>query len=239
MNLGLESDINNPNFAGAITNPDSLLNIEFYMFEPLDQHKSQQAGRRVFQTLHIPDGPEQVNPANGLKYQPMKDTGEKLRIPYIRIMKPGDNTSILEIPVREDHKRRWPEDWLYFASHEGLIDSGANVPGWKIEEWPHINHDQEAMRNLKYLRFHTVEQIAGASDAQIQRLGMGAHGLREAAKQSLQERVKVGISDELRQKDSKIAQLEGALGSLSQQMEEMKRMLMAQSGQAQQKEKRG
>jgi len=34
--------------------------------------------------------------------------------PFIRINIPGDKTSVVEQPVREDHKRRFPRQWLYF-----------------------------------------------------------------------------------------------------------------------------
>jgi len=227
MSQLLASDLNNTEFTGSVSNPDKLLHVEFYMFEPLDQQKSREQGRRVYQTKHIHDGPEKEDPRTGLKYQPVKDTGERVRIPYIRIMKPGDNTSILELPVREDHQRRWPEEWLYFASNEGLIDNGSQVPGWKIEEWTYLNGDMESIRNLKYLRFHTVEQIAGASDGQIQKLGIGGMGLREAAKKSLQERVKHGISQELAAKDAEITALKAADAEKEERLKRLEAALLA------------
>ena len=110
--LGLESDVGNPNFTGAV-NPDSLLHVEFYWHTPLDRNKTDE---------HF------------------EATGKLQRIygtkrPYVRIQKPGDPRSILEVEVREDHKRRFPEKWLYFQIQEGMIDAGQNQPGWKVEEW--------------------------------------------------------------------------------------------------------
>lgn len=209
----LASDVNNPDFVGAV-DPDKGLFVQFYMHEPLDQHKSQLAGKRVFLTKHVKDGPEQVNPANGLKFQPMRDTGEALRVPYVRIMKPGDNTTIIETEVREDHKRRWPNEWLFFQSQEGLVNEGDHLIGWKVDEWEHVKDDPETVRNLKHLRFYTVEQIASASDAQVQRLGMGGAGLREAAKQALRAKLGGEISKDLAAKDAEIAEMKERMAKL-------------------------
>lgn len=235
MNLGIATDVDNSNFAGSTKDPYAALWVEFYMNDQIiDQHKSQEQGKRVYKTVHIPDGePEMVQiGANRFPVQRYKDTGERLKLPYVRIMVPGRNETLIDEPVREDHKAKWPDKWLYFASNEGLIDSGANIPGWKIEEWVHVNGDKETVRNLQYQRFYTVEQIAGASDMQIQRLGMGAAGLREAARRALQEKVKVGIADELALKDQKIAEQGRQLAGLSEQLEELKRIVMAQAGQS-------
>ena len=151
----LASDLNNREFVNP-TNPDELLHVEFYMHAPLDPNKSAAARKQVFAES----------------------------VPFVRIMRPGDNTSIIETPVRDDHKARWPQRWLAFQMREGMIEGAIDVPGWKIEEWPVINEGQ--VHELKYLRFSTVEQIAGASDLALQNVGlvggMAAFALREKAK---------------------------------------------------------
>ena len=188
MNM-LASDLNNPEFANPI-DPDALLHVDFYWCEPVDGWESNVQQKRV--TL-----PKQ---------------------PFVRIMKPGDQTSILEVPVREDHKRRWPHKWLYFQMQEGLIDDGAQIPGWKIEEWDEIKDNAELVRGLKFMRFHTVEQIAGASDAQIQNIGLGAYGLREKAKAALRQHMSAGIKEEIAARDKTIAEQGEALRRLQEQM---------------------
>jgi hypothetical protein len=173
------SDLNNPAFVGPI-NPDTMLHVEFYWHEPEDVHKSEAAGKIV----RLP------------------------RQPYIRIQNPGDKTSIVESPVFERHKARWPDKWLYWQIKEGLIEGAAEVPGWKVEEWTHLQPEQG--RELKYLRFSVVEQIAGASDEQIQKLGMGGLGLREAAKQALRARMGAEMREEMNKKDAEISALKEA-----------------------------
>lgn len=218
----LASDLDNPAFAGAM-NPDSALHVEFFIGPVIEELKSRQAGKRIYRTRHVADGPElrvQIG-AQSHTYQPMKDTGEVLQIPQIRIQRPGDNTSIIEREVIESDKARWPNQWLYFAQANGLVEGVAEIPGWRIEDWPHVNGDAETVRNLKYQRFMTVEQIAGASDAQVQRLGMGGAGLRKAAQEAVRSRVSEGINKELAAKDKLIAEQGDAIKALQKQMQEL------------------
>ena len=178
MDMGIASDLSNRNFSGAV-NPDSILSVEFYWHEAEDVHKSEAAGRIV----KLP------------------------KAPYVRISNPGDKTSVIETPVREEHKRRWPERWMYWQMKEGLVDN-ADVPGWRLEEWTHLNSEQ--VRDLKYLRFSVVEQVAGASDEQVQKIGMGGLGLREAARQALRSRMGAEVKEEMQKKDAEIAALRAA-----------------------------
>jgi hypothetical protein len=172
----LASDLNNPEFSNPV-NPDDLMHIEFYWYEPIDSKASREAGKVI----------------------------RSKRTPYVRIMRPGDKTSIIETPVREDHKGRWPQKWLYFQMQEGLVDVGKDIPGWNIDTWDELNDEQK--KGLKYLNFHVVEQIAGASDAQVQNIGMGGLGLREKARHALKSKMDAGIRAEIASKDSEIAEL--------------------------------
>lgn len=204
--MGFESDVSNPHFAGA-QNPDDLLFVEFYMHEPEDWNKSMEQGKMV-------KGPS---------------------IPYIRIQKPGDKTSIIETPVREDHKQRWTQKWLYFQMKAGLISGDTSIPGWKLEEWEFLKEDQ--IRELKFMRFTVVEQIAGASDDQCQRLGMGGMSLREAAKRALKDRMGKEVKDAIEKKDKEMADMryqaerekaakDAELAELTERLARMEALLM-------------
>jgi hypothetical protein len=181
----LASDVNNPEFANP-QDPDALLHVEFYWHEPISKWQSEVQGKEV--------------------------RGKK--IPFVRIMKPGDQTSILETAVRDDHKARWPKKWMAWQMREGLIEGSTDVPGWKIEEWPAISKDDSKVQELKYLRFSTVEQLAGASDAQIQRLGIGGIGLREQARAAIKERNRSEYKAEMDAKDKQIADMVERLAKL-------------------------
>ena len=197
MSTMMASDLNNPEFVGA-TNPDAMLHVEIYWHEPIDKWASevasQKAGKRV-----IVKGPKQE---------------------FIRIMRPGDKDNILEVPLREDHKQRFPQHYMYWQIAEGLIDGGKDVPGWKLEEWPELDDKQELLRELKFARFWTVEQIAGAQDHQVQKLGIGGLGLREQARIALKERMRREFAADNAQKDKIIAEQGNAIAALQKQMNE-------------------
>lgn len=180
----LASDLNNPDFVNPM-NPDALLHVEFFWREPVDKWKSEQAGKEV-------RGP---------------------RIPFIRIMRPGDNTSIHETPVRDDHKARFPRLWLAWQMKEKMIE-GANddVPGWKLEEWDVLNDSQR--HELAFFRFRTVEQLAGASDGQLQKMGMGGITLRERARAAIKERNKSEFDAEMKAKDAELAKMQERVAKL-------------------------
>jgi len=192
----LATDMNNPEFTGAVPNPDALLHVEFYMHKPLNKWatdvKSQQEGRivRVY-------GEEQ---------------------PFVRIMRPGDQTSIIETPVRETHKARWPEQWLYFQMREGLVDQDKDIPGWKLEEWPYLTDKQDLLREFKFSRYATVEQVAGASDAQVQRMGLGGLGLREQARADLRKKLSADLNEAIASKDKEVAEMKAMLKAQAEQI---------------------
>ena len=194
----LASDLANPEFVGS-KNPDDALFVEFYMHEGLDKNKTLEKGKRI-----------KLDPS-----------------PYVRIQVPGDKTSVIETPAREDHKRRWPQKWLYFQMQEGMVTGDQDLPGWKLEEWDHL--DAEQVRELKYNRFTIVEQIAGASDAQIQKLGMGGVALREAAKRALRDKMGAEVREEIERKDKEIAELKIADQENKARLAKLEAMMLAQA----------
>ena len=191
----LASDVANPEYVGA-RNPDDALFVEFYMHEGIDKNKTAEKKKRV-----------KLDPA-----------------PYVRIQVPGDKTSVIETPVREDHKRRWPQKWLYFQMQEGMVGE-QDLPGWRLEEWDYL--DSEQVRELKYNRFSIVEQIAGASDAQIQKLGMGGVALREAAKRALRDKMGAEVREEIERKDKEIAELKVADQENQARLAKLEAMMVA------------
>jgi hypothetical protein len=202
MQNTIASDLNNPDFVGA-QDPDATMHVEFFWHEPIDKWgsevASQEQQRRVVRKL-----PKQV---------------------FVRIMRPGDQLSILEVPLREEHKYRWPKQWSYFELSEGLRDDGANIPGFKLDEWDELKEQPELLRDLKYMRFYTVEQIAGASDGQIQKMGIGGPGLREKAKAALRSKLSAQINEQIAAKDAEVAAVKKQNEELAAQMREMQESL--------------
>lgn len=192
----LATDVNNSEFTGAVSNPDALLHVEFYMHKPLDKWSTEVESEKQGRLVRV-YGPEQ---------------------PFVRIMRPGDQTSIIETPVREQHKQRWPEQWLYFQMREGLIDQDQNIPGWRIDDWPYLADKPDLLRDFKFSRFATVEQVAGASDAQVQKMGLGGLGLREQARADLRKKLAADLNEAIASKDKEVAEMKEMLRLQAEQI---------------------
>ena len=140
--------------------------------------------------------------------------GEK----FVRIMVPGDKTNIIETPVREHHKERFPRQWLYYQmqNNENIV-IGMPLLEWHKERPDEISEVQFA--ELQIFKFQTVEQVATASDSQIQRIGMGGVALRERAKAFLARKGLSKHDDELTKTRMELDSLKEQLSIL---MEERK-----------------
>lgn len=193
------SDLNNPEFAGA-TNPDARLVAQFYSKPVKMNFESQKQGRPIFADVD-----------------------------YVRIFVPGDATSIMDAPVREDHKARFPVQWAHYQNKHG---GDAKEIGTPLAQWPRITPAQA--EELRALKFYTVESVANASDANIQRIGMIAgmspYKFREHAQRFLQ----VAEGDSVAQAaEARVKALEEENAKLREemkaQMEEVRAMMSAQT----------
>lgn len=130
--------------------------------------------------------------------------------PFVKIMTPGDMNNIIDQPVREDHKRRFPRQWLYFQ----MQNAGDVVPGTPLTQWH--QEDPEGftlgqLEEMQVLRFQVVEQVATASDSQLQRVGMGAFGLREKAIAYLKRKATAQSNSEIEGMKAELAALRALL----------------------------
>ena len=88
---------------------------------------------------------------------------------WIKKMTPGDALNIIERPIYEQDKMEFPLHWATFQNTHGSEEMLSGTP---LSEWSLISRSQA--EELKGLKFHTIEQIAEASDLALQRLGMSA-----------------------------------------------------------------
>jgi len=100
---------------------------------------------------------------------------------YVKIMTPSDQLTQIDTIAREDHKARFPRQWMYFQNKQA---GQQQVIGTPVGEWPQLT--ASAAEELRALKFFTVELIANANDSQLQKIGMIAgmspHSLREKAR---------------------------------------------------------
>ena len=62
-----------------------------------------------------------------------KEDGPRKGKAYVRIMAPGDKTNIIEQPARDDHKQRFPRQWLYFQMQQN--EDAAQQIGTPLSQW--------------------------------------------------------------------------------------------------------
>lgn len=169
-----------------VPNADTSLNIEFYTY------RSQNTKRWV-----NPDAAVLEKSRDGMA--------------FIRIVTPSDKDNIIERPVREGDKERWPRHWLNFVREI----SGDDVPGTKLAQWHQEAPDDLTpgqLETLEMLKFSVVEQVAQASDTQIMRIGMGGDALRIRAHAYL--------------KSKNVSASSSEVDALKVELAEMRKMLM-------------
>lgn len=104
---------------------------------------------------------------------------------FVRIMAPGNKENIWDQPVREIDKQNYPRHWLFYQ----MKKTDGQVFGTPLAEWAAAFAEDEALGHqiaeLHLLKFQSVDQVASMTDTQVQKVGMGAAGLRERARSYL------------------------------------------------------
>lgn len=185
----LASDLLNPQFVGA-RNPDELLAVEFYWGQVKD-----------------------------VRGRPALDANDKpLKVPYVRISIPGNDTSMVDTPVRPEHKIRFKRQWDFWQAQEIEHEMPAAV-GWPIDDWDEI--DEQQRRDLKYLRFTIVEQLAQASDSTLQRIGPSGQSLKIRANAALRKRAEEHAKQEAAAREKEMADLRAGMAAMAAKIAEL------------------
>lgn len=129
---------------------------------------------------------------------------------FVRIEVPGDRNTIIDTFVNEDHKRRFPIHWAQYQNDKNDRNE-SEVQGTLLRNWNLLTPAQAS--ELKHFKFYTVEQIASASDDQIQKIGM----LVGMSPYSFRDKAKAYLASA---QDSALAQKQAE--ALNQQSEEIK-----------------
>lgn len=97
-----------------------------------------------------------------------RDAGRPIHenVTYVKIQQPGERLNVVERPVQDNDKRRWPESWQAYMSGKTYVPDGTPV------EMLFPNHPAIA-DNLKGLNIFTVEQLASLGGNAIDNIGMG------------------------------------------------------------------
>lgn len=134
---------------------------------------------------------------------------------FVKIMSPGNQLNIIDRPMRESDKSRFVRQWLHYLGQQtgGMPDIGLELGVWANERPDDITANQ--LDELRILKFQTVEQIATATDAQLQRVGMGGLGLREKARMYLANRNKQAATSEISELKKQLVDMAALIADLS------------------------
>jgi hypothetical protein len=143
---------------------------------------------------------------------------------FIIIEVPGDNLTVIDTFAVDENKKRFPVQWARYQNEK----TDGDVEGTLLHDWPILNAAIAA--ELKHFKFYTVEQIALASDAQLNTLGMVAGmsplGLRDKAKAFLSSAKGSALvqqqADELRKRDEELSAIKAQLAELTNTMNQPK-----------------
>ena len=179
-----------------IRGADENLYAEFYIKPVKQNFASEEAGRPIFSD-----------------------------VVYVKIMTPSDQLTQIDTIAREDHKARFPRQWMYFQNKQA---GQQQVIGTPVGEWPQLT--ASAAEELRALKFFTVELIANANDSQLQKIGMIAgmspHSLRDKARaflnlanDSAEEAKREAELEALRQENERLkAETEKRLAEMQEQL---------------------
>lgn len=155
---------------------------------------------------------------------------------FVRIEVPGDRNTIIDTFVNDDHKKRFPIQWAQYLNEKAEGNFSDDVQGTLLRDWSILT--PAVANELKHFKYYTVEQIAGASDEQIQRIGMSGgmspFALRDKAKAYLSQAKDSAFvqaqAEELRKRDEEIASMKTQLEEMQRAIRESKEKEMKRPG---------
>ena len=160
---------------------------------------------------------------------------------FVHICVAGDTLTEIDTYVLNSHKQRFPQQWANYQNRVGANDD--QIIGTPVSEWPLVSKSQA--EELRAMKFHTVESIAGASDQQLQRMGMAAgmspYAFRDKAKAFLNLATTAAETDkreseinalkqELAKKDEETAKIKAETDAKLAQMQDQMATILAAVG---------
>lgn len=137
-------------------------------------------------------------------------------VDFVRIEIPGNALSIIDTIAGEHHKQQYPMQWARYQNER----TDDKIEGTLLRDWALLRASQ--VKELNHFQFYTVEQVANASDQQVNSVsmivGMGGHAFRDKARQYL----KVAKDSALVQhQNEELGKRDAEIEALKQQMQEL------------------
>lgn len=133
---------------------------------------------------------------------------------YVTIMVPGDKTNVVSRPVQDLDRRRFATKYAAFKAGNQDIASGT-----PLDTVPWVTREQ--VEELKYFNVRTLEHLADLADVHAQKF-MGINALRQRARDAIalakEQAPALRLTQELRERDDRIAAMEKRLAELAAQV---------------------
>jgi hypothetical protein len=188
----LASDMNNPEFAGAVSNPDAALIVNFYVRPVQNIFQSSKIGRPIYE-----------------------DTT------YIKINVPGLKDMEVDRPAYEADKRRFPMQWQHFENRTkgDAREIGTPLSEWQqltrsqAEEFRALKFFTiESIANASDLNVNALGMIGG----------MSPYVLREKARAFLKAATDSALpqhqAEELAKRDAEITMLKEQMAAIANRL---------------------
>lgn len=181
-------------YAVANSGPtDDKLIVGFYRRSELNKFKSKEQGKPVYEGRD-----------------------------FVKIQHPGETLNILDRPIQDSDKQRWPRQWAAYAA--GKHDTPDGVPIDLL-----FPNRPEIAATMRGYNIHTVEQLAGLSGTAIDTVGMGAQEWVNAA-QRYMERANKGISHH--QFENAMAHKDAEIRTMKRQIADLTALIRSQKSEA-------
>lgn len=96
-------------------------------------------------------------------------------VPHVRIQTPGEHLNVIDRPIQENDKMRWPRQYDAYLHNQTQVPEGTPI------DLMFVNHPNIA-DNLRGHGIHTVQQLANLSAHALLQVGMGAQEYQTKAK---------------------------------------------------------
>lgn len=140
---------------------------------------------------------------------------------FVKIQHPGETLNIVDRPVLDDDKRRWPRQWDNYQRGVNQVPDGVPL-SLLFPAAPHI------VTMMRGYNIHTVEQLSNLSAEAISTVGMGAQDWVNAA-QRYMERANKGVDHH--KFETALAKKDQQIAALTRQVEEVTALVRQQQAQ--------
>ena len=153
------------------------------------------------------------------KKNPQKSLAEGRNIyedtPYVKIMAAGGKNNIVQRPVRDSDKQRFPKQWQAFINKEEQVQEGT-----PLHEWAGVTRSQ--VEELKSIGIRTVEALANMPDSSNSGF-LGINAIKQKAKAFMEDAKLMAPIEELNKENqalrSEINDLKAMLSNMQSNLD--------------------